>query len=202
MLVSGVSCRKAVKMARKVRVTGKVAKKNDRESKKAQEGKANQNKEPLATYSLEHPNGYKGLIAPSKKTSMSTTTAGSAQVMSSISSKYAVKFPPHLLRDFRIENDGIEKRNIVLHYKYQEKTFIAHRVHDYLVSKGKYCFSVFDEEGKVSGLLPVDMIDKAKTGVAYQELGKFARYVNAEVKAAKGLLYNSLESNTKVWLSR
>ncbi|MCM8537610.1 MAG: hypothetical protein NE334_16840 [Lentisphaeraceae bacterium] len=193
VLVTGTSCRKAMKAARKVRVAGKVAKKINRESKRSDEARNAQEKEPIATYSLEHPNGYPGSTPPVKGASANTgftssmSSAGNSQIMTRISSKYAVKLPPYGLREFRVEHDGIEKRNIVLHYKYQGKTFTTDWVHDYFVSKGKYCFAVSDKTGKISGLLPVDMIDKDKSGVSYQEAGKFARDIKAEVKAQQGL---------------
>ncbi|MCM8531559.1 MAG: hypothetical protein NE330_10400 [Lentisphaeraceae bacterium] len=193
VLLMGTSCRKAVRMAKKARVAGKVAKKINRESNKSQDSKSVQEKEPLATYSLEHPNGYPGSTPPTQGASANTgftstpVHTGNTQVMTRISSKYAVKLPPHGLREFRVEHDGIEKRNIVLHYKYQGKIFTTHWVHDYFVSKGKYCFAVSDKEGKISGLLPVDLIDKGKTGGAYKEAGEFARYVKAELKSQQGL---------------
>ena len=100
-----------------------------------------------------------------------------------------------LLKSFALQQKDLSssmkleagKRNIVLHYKYQGKTFTTDWVHDYFVSKGKYCFAVSDKTGKISGLLPVDMIDKDKSGVSYQEAGKFARDIKAEVKAQQGL---------------
>ena len=111
-----------------------------------------------------------------------TFTSSNNRLTSRISTQYAVQLSDQGLWDFEVTHLDIPKQKITLHYSHAGKSFTTHWVHDYLVKRGKYCFAVESEDGKISGLLQVSKIDKSKSGSEFQKAGDFARKVKKTVR--------------------